>query len=93
MLEKVFWFCGISRGILPTLGSIVRSLDNALQKIQFSDLDGTIERTADTQFTFQGSSFRLRHFLVGDHSLQYKVAGANGPGSERDEMDTEVAVC
>lgn len=66
-------------------------LELALAAIQFSDLDGTIARTADTHFCFQGSAFKLRHFLVGDHSLQYKVAGANGPGSERDEMHSGVS--
>ena len=55
--------------------------------IQFADLDGTIARTMNTHWTIQGSPYRIRHFVVGDHSLQYKVNGANGPGSERDTME------
>lgn len=35
--------------------------------------------------TVQGKALRLRFFVLGDHMLQYKLLGADGPGSSRPE--------
>ena len=59
------------------------TLESVTALFETTNFDGCLRTLKGKSVRVQGKSFGVRSLLLGDHMLQYKATGANGPYSTR----------